>query len=205
MTINSEKIYRLNKGDIPRAVTVLYDAFQHDPVFNAIFEGAAEVQRRALYETTLRYCFKYGQVLATSESMQGVAGWVWGRFATMSFWRMVASSAAWSSFKMGGEYAQRMGAVFKPIDQEREKLMGDQPYLFLFMIGVASDYQGQGFGRVLLDEVIRIAEQDRLPVYLETETENNVQLYQHFGFEVLDKVDLPIIHLPMWEMLRPPQ
>jgi ribosomal protein S18 acetylase RimI-like enzyme len=122
----------------------------------------------------------------------------------MTPWRMLVSGALWAALRMGGKYSQRMGTAFRPIDQDRKKHMGDQAYLYLFFIGVATQYQGQGCGRVLLDEVIRIAEQDRLPIYLETETEGNVQLYQHFGFQVLDKVDLPIVHLPMWEMVRQP-
>ena len=204
MTFISEHLYSLSRQDIPRAVEVLYDAFQHDPVFNAIFEGSSPEQHKVLYETAMRYCMKYGQVWATSEKLEGVAGWVWGKHARMTPWRMLVSGALWPAFKMGQEYSQRMATVFQPIDQDRHSHMGEHAFLYLFMIGVASQHQGQGHGRLLLDEVIKFAESDQLPVYLETETENNVQLYQHFGFEVLNKVDLPVVHLPMWEMVRKP-
>ena len=40
------------------------------------------------------------------------------------------------------------------------------------------------------------------PIYLETETEENVSLYKKFGFEILKKITLPELNLPMWEMIR---
>ena len=204
MISKAERLYTLETKDIPYAVEVLFDAFQHDPVFNAIFEGAELEQRKAFNETPLRYCMKYGQVCAPSEDLEGVAGWVRGKHATMSPWRMLVSGAIWPGLRMGGKYSQRMIKVFTPIDEGRKKHMGDQPFLYLFFIGVASEHQGKGFGRVLLDEVINIAEKDQLPLYLETETTENVQLYEYFGFEVIEKVNLPIINLPMWEMVRKP-
>ena len=195
----------LENKDVPHAVEVLYDAFQHDPVFNAIFEGASAQQRKAFNETPLRHCLHYGQVGAPSEDLEGVAGWVRGKHADMTLWKMLVSGAIWPALRMGQNYSQRMMKAFQPIDEGRRKHMSGQPFLYLFFIGVATEHQGKGCGRMLLDEVIRIAESDGLPVYLETETTENVQLYEYFGFEVLAKVDLPIVHLPMWQMVRKPK
>ena len=44
----------------------------------------------------------------------------------------------------------------------------------------------------------------KVPLYLETETENNVAMYEKYGFKVVKKTTLPIINLPMWEMVRAP-
>ena len=204
MNKESENLVALENKDVPHAVEVLYDAFQDDPVFNAIFEGATPQQHKPFMETPLRHCLKYGRVCAPSKDLEGVAGWVGGKLADMTPWRMLVSGAIWPALRMG-PYAQRMMKAFQPIDEGRRKHMAGQPYLYLFFIGVATEHQGQGFGRVLLDEVIRLAESDGLPVYLETETTENVQLYEYFGFEVLAKVDLPIVHLPMWQMVRKPK
>ncbi len=204
MANKTENLFHLDTTDIPKAVEVLFDAFQDDPVFNAIFEGATPEQRKAFYETPLRYCLKYGQVCSPSKAIEGVAGWVRGELAEMSLWRMLLSGALWSGMKMGQEYSQKMAKVFKPIEEDRKKHMRDEAFLYLFIIGVASEHQGEGYGRVLLNGVISSAQENRMPVYLETETEMNVRLYEKFGFEVIDKVVLPVIGLPMWEMVRKP-
>jgi len=42
----------------------------------------------------------------------------------------------------------------------------------------------------------------KLPIYLETETESNVRLYERFGFKKLEQMNLPVINQPMWAMIR---
>ena len=49
---------------------------------------------------------------------------------------------------------------------------------------------------------IEKSEQAGVSLYLETETEANVSMYEHFGFTVIKKIKLPIIDLPMWEMVK---
>jgi len=43
-----------------------------------------------------------------------------------------------------------------------------------------------------------------LSIHLEPFTEENVKMYEHFGFRLLKKITLPIVDLPMWEMVRKP-
>jgi hypothetical protein len=40
----------------------LADAFQHDPVWNAVFDETTLTQRSYAFETPVRYCLKYGFV-----------------------------------------------------------------------------------------------------------------------------------------------
>jgi GNAT superfamily N-acetyltransferase len=61
------------------------------------------------------------------------------------------------------------------------------PHLHLNMIGVRRAQKGTGLGRVLLDAVRELAEDN--PMYsgvsLTTENPRNVDLYQHFGYDVV--------------------
>jgi hypothetical protein len=41
-----------------------------------------------------------------------------------------------------------------------------------------------------------------LPCFLETQNEENVSLYEHFGFEVIYKETFPETELPNWGMVR---
>ena len=50
----------------------------------------------------------------------------------------------------------------------------------------------------ILSKPLRIG----LPLYLETETEKNVSIYERFEFGTLKKVTLPVIDQPMWLMVR---
>ena len=197
-----DNLYRVQKKDIHRAAIVLVDAFQHDPVWNAVFGDATLAQRAYAFETPVRYCLKYGEVYAPSEALEGVAAWAPGMLADMTFWRILRSGAFWSGMKIGARIAGQMQPIFRPIETDRRENMSGKSYLYLQIIGVAPAFQGQGFASKLLRAFIEKSEQTGVSLYLETETESNVSLYEHFGFTVIKKIVLPTINLPMWEMVR---
>jgi hypothetical protein len=58
---------------------------------------------------------------------------------------------------------------------------------------------------MLLNTLIVESERARVPIYLETETASNVRWYGKFGFETIKQIVLPIVDLPMWEMVRKPE
>jgi len=70
-------------------------------------------------------------------------------------------------------------------------------------MAVSKEFQGKGFGGKFLRAVIEKSEIEKKPIYLETQNEKNVKLYEHFGFHVAKKIDLPDpVNLPMWLMVR---
>ena len=72
-----------------------------------------------------------------------------------------------------------------------------EPHHHLNMIAVRPAHMGKGLARPLLDAVIRLAEDDpgSAGVSLTTEMPRNVDLYRHFGFEVVGEVDVaPGLH-----------
>ena len=79
----------------------------------------------------------------------------------------------------------------------------DEPHLHLNMIGVRASGRGRGIGRLLLDHVHRMSAEDdeSIGVSLTTETESNVPLYRHFGYELLGRRDVDA-ELTTWGFLR---
>lgn len=202
MSTKLDDLYRVQKKDTHRAAVMLADAFQHDRVWNAVFGDATMATRAYAFETPVRYCLKYGAVCASSEALEGVAAWVPGALADMTFWRVLRSGAFWPGMKIGVQIARKMQPIFRPIETDRKETMRGKSYIYLQVIGVAPAFQGHGFGGKLLRALIEESEQASLPLYLETETEANVSMYEHLGFAVIKKITLPIINLPMWEMVR---
>jgi ribosomal protein S18 acetylase RimI-like enzyme len=200
------RLYTLQKNDVPKAGEVLADAFQHDPAWTKLFEGASRFDHkyRAFFQTPVRYCMKFGMARATSKDLEGIVAWASGDLADMTFWRMLRSGAMKYGMRIGMKLAQRMKLVLKPLPEDRKKHMEGKPYTYLMMIGVASRYQGKGFGRRLLQAVIDESEKRGDFLYLETETEENVQIYQRFGFKTVKQIALPILDVPMWQMIREP-
>ena len=200
-------LYRVQKKDLTRIGEVLADAFQHDPVWNKVFEGEshAEKKYRANFEAGVMHCLKYGEVYAPSEALEGVIAWVPGKYADITPWHTIRSGAMRVAMRIGFSAAMKLGNVFKPIFEDRRMHMAGCTYLYVMMVGVATDLQGNGFGGQLIDAAIEKSEREGLRLYLETETEENVKMYEHFGFRLLKKITLPVINLPMWEMVKEPQ
>ncbi len=198
----NRKLYRLQQKEVSKAAAVLTDAFRDDPVWRKVLASKTD-QKRGLFEIPIRYCLRYGRVYATSENLEGIIAWVPGDLADMPMWRLIRSGAIWSGLKVAVQLAQ-LGSVFKPIEDDRKENTKGICFIYLPVIGVAVEFQGHGFGGELLSALIAESERAGIPLYLETESETNVRWYERFGFESVKQINLPVINLPMWEMLRKP-
>ena len=202
MSKQIEYLYRLQKKDLPKAGVVLADAFQHDPLWKEILAGSTAIQKRSTFESPVRFCREYGEAYATSENLEGIAGWVPGTMTDITLWRLVRSGAIGLAFKAGAQVGKKVALTFKPLKHDREENMKGKSFIYLLIMGVATEFQGKGFGGALLRAVISKSEQAGLPLYLETETESNVRLYEKFGFTLVKQVIIPAFNLPMWELKR---
>ena len=107
--------------------------------------------------------------------------------------------------RMGSNVGKKMGPVFKPVTEDRHEHTAGRTFMYLFIVGVAAGLQGKGFGGKLIGTAIEKSEREGIQLYLETETEENVKMYEHLGFRLLKRITLPIVDLPMWEMVREPK
>ena len=102
--------------------------------------------------------------------------------------------------QIGSEARQR----YESFGQACSAFGPTEPRLHLNMIGVRQASAGRGIGRRLMDHVHRLAEEDRSlsGVSLTTETESNLSMYRHLGYQVTGE---SVINrsLRSWGMFRP--
>ena len=192
-------LYRLTPEDYPSACEVLGLAFREDPIWKAILRDDPD-KFSVVFGVPLKYCLKYGVVLASSPKLEGIAAWLPSEYIESTFFRLLMSGALWSAFKLGSKIGKLIQEVFEIITEDREKNM-KVTYLYLYVIGVAPEHQGKGIGTNLINNMISQLPPE-IPIYLETETERNVSLYERLGFKILKKIMVPSLQLPMWEMLH---
>ena len=192
------KLYKIQKKDLKNAVNVLTDAFSEESMWKEVFKN--EEKNRALTEVMVRFCLKYGNVVSTSENIEGVMA-ITPYDKDMTTWRIIRSGAFFLSMQMAGE-AKMMQVLTKAVEEAKKSLNLGQ-YIHLLIMGVSQEFQGKGFGGKLLRAVIEKAEIERVPIYLETQKEANVSLYEKYGFSAKEKIILPEpLNLPMWLMVR---
>ncbi len=191
-------LYKIRKKDLNNAVNVLTDAFSEESMWKEVFKN--EEKNRALTEVMVRFCLKYGNVLSTSENLEGVMA-ITPHDKDMTALRVIRSGAFILSMKIAKE-AKIMKGLSNAIE-EAKKSLNLGPYIHLLIMGVSQEFQGKCFGGKLLRAVIEKAETERKPIYLETQKEENVTLYEKYGFSVKKKIILPEpLNLPMWLMVR---
>jgi len=197
MTLISE-LFKIQKRDLKNAVDVLTDAFSKESMWKEVFTD--EEKNRILTEVMVRFCLKYGSVYATSENFEGIMALA-PHDKEMTTWTIIRSGAFFLSMKIADE-AKKMEVLNSAVEEAKKSLnLGS--HIHLLMMGVSQEFQGKGFGGKLLRALIEKAEAEKKSIYLETQKENNVKLYEKYGFSVKKKIILPEpLNLPMWLMVR---
>ncbi|GLW35977.1 GNAT family N-acetyltransferase [Actinoplanes regularis] len=80
-------------------------------------------------------------------------------------------------------------------DEALHRLLPEQPYWYLGVLGTHPDHHGRRLGHAVMAEGLRRAAEAGLPAILETATEGNVAMYRRAGWEVVASTDEP---LPVW-------
>ena len=120
-------------------------------------------------------------------------------FSTM--WPIARGMLRNSSLKrlMGFAMAMKRGGASLQNRMDKEK----KPYIFVGLVCVREQYQGQGYMRKVMD--IAFAEGDRLhvPVILETDAQSKCDKYVHLGMELAGVRDMGR-YGKMYDLIRYP-
>ena len=196
-------LLRLTRSDVGPAVEILVRAFNNYPLLKYYFPDESNRQKVSRYflSSAVLSGIRYGEAYATSSNLEGVAVWMPSENYHVTFWRLLRAAPLSVLFGLGRYGGFRMKQVGAYIDAVHRRLA---PYRhgFLQTIGVDPQFQGKGYAGKLLKPMLARMDTEGLPCYLETLDEQNVSLYEHFGFRVLDKSVIPRTELTNWAMLR---
>ena len=203
MTTEPGTVFRLTRKDIGPAAQVLSRAFRDYPLLTHAVPDAPAREQSAFYfcQFDLYYCMRYGAVYATSPRMEGVAAWMTSDHFPMTTWRMLRS-VPWSVIAgFGSAAGSRLLGPSRHIDT-RHKALVPFRHWFLALLGVAPEFQGQGYPGALLRPMLASIDTEGLPCYVETMDARNVPRYEHFGFRVIEESRVSGTDLTSWAMLR---
>ena len=196
----TSEIIQLEKSHIDNASEIIANAFNEDPFLQHVLpEEGKDKLIHGIFKTILRYSQVYNSTYTTPE-LKGVAVWIPPgefplnplRFLLAGFYKII--------FQVG---LNRIGnfRLFTLLEQYHKQDMS-MPHWYLLGLGVSPFYQGQGIGGSLIQPILKQADEEGLPCYLETDTYGAVRFYQRHGFEILRTYEQPI---KFWTMKREPQ
>ena len=203
---HTDEITRLSKNNVKSAIDVLTKAFWNDPL-NLHFFPEEDKRKHFLpmfFEFRLKQGLRYGEVYVTSPEVEGVAIWKHSKTIESTLWRLFRSGGLRMYRAYGGALINKMRKVDEFVSERRRRL-AITPYIHLGSFAVDPAHQGKGYASTLIRPMLQRLDEMRIHSYLEAQSEANVSLYQHYGFEVLEKCTLPEVGLPHWDMMRTPK
>jgi GNAT superfamily N-acetyltransferase len=184
---------------------MLARAFSDDPLFTHFFPDPSEKSKKSLsfFHLLVRYGILYGEADATSPALEGIAIWLPFDKAGISNWGMIHSGALTMAFRVGAMAVGRLLRFSKHANAVH-KCHAPFRHRILQSIGVDPLLQGKGYASVLLKAKLERLDREGVPCYLDTQTEKNVIIYEHYGFKVVEEFRIPGTHFSNWAMLRKP-
>ncbi|OLS15458.1 MAG: GCN5-related N-acetyltransferase [Promethearchaeota archaeon CR_4] len=155
---------------------------------------------QVIFEVVATYAMRYAKLFATSERLEGVMGYLPADAIHVSSLRMLKSGAFKIPLKVGRMFLKRLMSVTKHFEHLRAK-HANFPHIYLWNVGVQPSLKGQGYGSRLIRSLLYDLMPRNKPCYLETVLESNVRIYEHLGFQVMEKCEIPEAHMTTWAML----
>jgi ribosomal protein S18 acetylase RimI-like enzyme len=139
-------------------------------------------------------------VHATSYDVEGIAIWVPSDNYPIPLWGTLRSVPLSVTLGFGRYGGYRLKDFGQYLDSLHARLAPFK-HMYLASLGVDPNFQGKGYAGRLLRHMLTRMDTAGLPGYLETLEEQNVRLYEHFGFTVVDESTIPGTNLTNWAML----
>ena len=208
MNDDLDNLFKLTSDFIEGVCKVAGSAFQDDPVSVFIYPDENKRKQKLGYGFYMlyKYGMRIGTAHATSNNLEGIVMWLPPDKIYISFWTIMRNGGFHAMRKagLGIKAIKRSMAVFK-YEESKHKQLVPFDHWYLQNIAVKPEEQGKGYGGLLLSAMIKKIDSEGLPIYLETNKEENLSFYQKYGFEILEHVIIPKTDVPLWCMLRKPK
>ena len=201
-----ENLFYPRPSQTNRIIKLVSSAMQNDPLNIYLFPD--QERRKSLlpfiYQVVIRYGIQNKLLYATSEKLEGVALWFPSVANEMPFLPAVRYGGLSVLTKTGIKEIMRMIRYQQHCVTLRKKY-AHFPYWYLVLIAIDPQFQGKGLATQLIKPILQQADSENKHCYLETQNENNISIYNHFGFEVVAESTIPSTGEHHWCLLRKPR
>ncbi len=176
-----------SRKDKVRVMEILIRSFENDPLIRW-FTSPCDRGKSRRIRSLMNFAFEKGfaqQGIYLTDDRNAVAIWKYGKTNMMTF-RLFR---AYLDFGLTMGLAKMM-EIFKMEKQVNKRHPKVQHYLYLWFLGVMPNHQGKGLSSALLNPKLALADKNAEPIYLETNNEKNIKIYECRGFKLYDRCTL---------------
>jgi ribosomal protein S18 acetylase RimI-like enzyme len=196
-------LYYLYKKDISKASKIIADAFFNDPKISYYFpeKDTRKSISYFLWEFLLKDGIKNGKVISPTSNLEGISIWLPPGKEHISFWRAIRNGILKVLKQFGRLTIKLMNRTTKVANAIHKKHT-PETHWYLSLLAVNPKLQGKGYASKMIYPMIQNIENEGYSIYLETNNPDNVTFYKHFGFKVLESLNIPNTPIIHWSMLK---
>ena len=189
-------MYKLQIGDFSKASTVLGEAFNSYPIFEYIIQDSTYRKNHLKYQCNylLHLGISKGEVIAPSESIEGVSIWLPSTGTQNSGIDAIRAGLLNLFFLTNIKTFSRFVKVGSFKGKKRTSIIKG-PYYLCDMIGVNHFFKRRGFGRKMIERKLIDCDKTKMPCYLETIEYSNINYYEKFGFNLVCKYKIKDVNV----------
>ncbi len=202
-------LYIHSQDDVKQASIVFQNAFIDNPMFKYLLpeRKSRQDKLRFVFEYMIKYGLRYGVVYSPTENMKAIAIWISGDYVNETFWRQIRAGGLKTIWKLGIKFLKKQISLFEYTERTYksalEQIVGK--HIYLYSICVSPESQGKGLATQLLTPMLNFSQRNAIPIYLETAKNDNIPLYEHFGFQIYAKDKIKGTPYTNYGMLRIPK
>ena len=190
---------------VQRAVGLLVDAFRNDPIFCFHFPDP-QLRGKVLelfFSDVVQAHMRFNHVYAAFDGEEVVGAAVWRPPGSAVSGLLAQIRGLIMRYRLLA-LSPRIGKMLLQGFAKLETTHPSMPHWYLFFIGIDAERRGHGLGYQLMAPVLRVADGDRVPCYLETPFPQTIPFYRKLGYEVVGE-PRPFAGAPqLWAMKREP-
>jgi len=187
------------KGDADRVAHTLARAFLDDPLTSFFLpdEARRPDRLRRMFKQLFVWGQPYGACHVTPDFEAAIL-WRPPNAYRIPYWRYLTSG-----LELLGIFGSNAWTVTKAMNQI-ESAHPKPPNWYLQAVGTDPDWQGKGWGGVVIRHQLALADAAGTPCYLESSKASNIPIYERLGFVVTGEIAIP--NGPkIWPMWRDPR
>ena len=202
--IEKAGLYIVQEKDLDRLAEVAADAYKDYPLHNWFTKGKYDSKAsKLIMQISLRTMSEDAVVYADSEEINGFAVWLPFGFTGSKTLPFLVNGGMSLILHSGPGIIGRL-LTYETYAMNLKKEFTDNYDWYLYNLSIRKDAQGKGIASKLMRPMLQFCDDERMVVYLETNKESNVGLYQHYGFELMKEEQIPKSTVTHYAMVRDP-
>jgi len=192
-------LYEMQERDIDSFSKVLAKGFEGYSLFEYFCNNNYDLSKMQLF-WKVALTASYGSVYSVSDSVNsnGVAVFFPPEYKDIG----IMSYFTAGGYKLLNKLNVGKMLKFDSFAAKIKKKYVNENTWYLYSFAVLKNARGKGIGSKLLRPMLKYFDNENQSCYLETLKEENVELYQHYGFKLVEKVEVPGTDMTLYAMFR---